>query len=81
MLKIRFGFPGRFFFSVMIPLNLEHPNSFSPSASFFGVQHFEWMFCIGQIRFDFDGLGIDDFGRKLNTLPDLGHMEDIMDGH
>jgi hypothetical protein len=37
MLKIRFGFPGRFFFSVMVPLNLEHPNGFSSSAPFFGV--------------------------------------------
>jgi hypothetical protein len=38
------------------------------------------MFCIGQIRFDFDGLGIDDLGRNLNTLPKLGYMEDVMDG-
>jgi hypothetical protein len=38
------------------------------------------MFCIGQIRFDFDSLGIDEFGRKFNTLSELGHMKDIMDG-
>jgi hypothetical protein len=38
------------------------------------------MFRIGQIRFDFDGLGIDDLGRNLNTLPKLGYMEDVMDG-
>jgi hypothetical protein len=56
---------------VMIPLNFEHPNGFSSSASFFGVSHFEWMFCIGQIRFDFDGLGINDLDRNLNTLPKL----------
>jgi hypothetical protein len=37
MLKISFGLPGRFFFSVMIPLNLEHPNGFPSGASFFGV--------------------------------------------
>jgi hypothetical protein len=38
------------------------------------------MFCIGQIRFDFDGLGIDDLGRNFNKLPKLGYMEDVMDG-
>jgi hypothetical protein len=38
------------------------------------------MFCIGQVWFDFDDLGIDDLGRNLNTLPELGYMEDIMDG-
>jgi hypothetical protein len=36
------------------------------------------MFCISQIRFDFDGLGIDDLGRNFNTLPKLGYMEDVM---
>jgi hypothetical protein len=38
------------------------------------------MLYIGQIRFDFDNLGIDDFSRNLNTLPELGYMEDVMDG-
>jgi hypothetical protein len=38
------------------------------------------MLCIGQVWFDFDDLGIDDLGRNLNTLPELGYMEDIMDG-
>jgi hypothetical protein len=38
------------------------------------------MLDIGQIWFDFDGLGFDDFGRDLNTLPELGYMEDVMDG-
>jgi hypothetical protein len=38
------------------------------------------MFCIVQIRFDFNSLGIDDFGMNLNTLPELGYMEDVMDG-
>jgi hypothetical protein len=38
------------------------------------------MFCIGQIRFDFDGLGIDDLGRKFDAFPKLRHMEDVMDG-
>jgi hypothetical protein len=38
------------------------------------------MFCIGQIGLDFDNLGIDDFGRNLNTFPELGYMEDIMNG-
>jgi hypothetical protein len=38
------------------------------------------MFCIGQIRFDFDDLGIDDLGRNLETFSKLRHMEDVMDG-
>jgi hypothetical protein len=38
------------------------------------------MLCIGQIWFDFDSLGIDDFGGDLNTLPELGYMKDVMDG-
>jgi hypothetical protein len=38
------------------------------------------MFCIGQIRFDFDGLGIDDLGRNLEAFPKLRHMEDVLDG-
>jgi hypothetical protein len=38
------------------------------------------MFRIGQIRFDFDGLGINDLGRNINTLSKLGYMEDVMDG-
>jgi hypothetical protein len=38
------------------------------------------MFRIGQIRFDFDGLGINDVSRNLNKLPKLGYMEDVMDG-
>jgi hypothetical protein len=65
---------------MMVPLNLEHPNGFSSSASLFGVSHSKWIFCIGQIRLDFDGLGIDDFSRNFNTLFELGYMEDIMDG-
>jgi hypothetical protein len=80
MLKIRFGLPDRFFFSVMIPLNLVHSDGFSSSASFFSVYHFKGMFCIGQVWVDFDDLGIDDLGRNLNTLPELEYMEDIMDG-
>jgi hypothetical protein len=38
------------------------------------------MFCIGQIRLDFDGLGIDDLSRNLEAFPKLRHMEDVMDG-
>jgi hypothetical protein len=64
----------------MVPLNLVHSDGFSPSASFFSVQHSKRILCISHIRFDFDGLGINDFGRKLNTLPKLGDMEDVMDG-
>jgi hypothetical protein len=37
LLQIGFGFPSRFFFSVMVPLNFEHPDGFSSSASLFGV--------------------------------------------
>jgi hypothetical protein len=36
-LKIGFGFPSRFFFSMMIPLNFEHLDGFSSSASLFSV--------------------------------------------
>jgi hypothetical protein len=80
MLKIGFGFPCCFFFCVMVRLNLVYSDGFSSSASFFSVQHSKRMLCIGQIRLDFDGLGIDDFVRNLNTLPKLGYMEDVMDG-
>jgi hypothetical protein len=81
MLKLRFGFPCCFFFRMMVPLNLVHSDGFSTSASFFSVQHSKWMFCIGQFRFNFDGLGINDLGRNLEAFPKLGHMKDIMDGH
>jgi hypothetical protein len=37
LLKIGFGFPSRFFFSMMFPLNFEHPDGFSSSAFFFSV--------------------------------------------
>jgi hypothetical protein len=37
------------------------------------------MLCIGQIWFDFDSLGIDDFGGDLNTLSELGYMKDVKD--
>jgi hypothetical protein len=63
----------------MVPLNLVHSDGFSSSAPFFSVKHFKGVFCIGQIRFDFDGLEIEGFSRNLNTLPELGYMEDIMD--
>jgi hypothetical protein len=79
-LKIRFGFPYCFFFRMMVPLNLVHFDNFSSGASLFSVKYPDWMFCIGQIWFDFDSLGFDDFGRDLNTLLELGYMEDIMDG-
>jgi hypothetical protein len=80
MLKIRFSFPCCFFFRMMIPLNLVHSDGFSSGASLFSVEYSDWMLCIGQIRFNFDSLGIDDFGRNLNTLSELGYMEDVMDG-
>jgi glutaredoxin-related protein len=38
------------------------------------------MFYIGQVRFDFDGLGIDDFGRNFDAFLKLRHMEDVMNG-
>jgi hypothetical protein len=37
------------------------------------------MLGIGQIWFDFNSLRFDDFGRNLNTLLELGYMEDVMD--
>jgi hypothetical protein len=37
MPKIRFGFPCRFFFRVMVPLNLVHSGGFSFGASLFSV--------------------------------------------
>jgi hypothetical protein len=33
-----------------------------------------------KIRFDFDGLVIDDFSRNFDTLPKFRYMEDVMDG-
>jgi hypothetical protein len=65
---------------MMVPLNLVHSDGFSSGASLFSVEYSDWMLCIGQIWFDFDSLGFDDFSRDLNTLLKLGHMEDIMDG-
>jgi hypothetical protein len=47
MLKIEFGFPCCFFFRVMVPLNFVHFDGFPPSASFFDVQDFDWMFDVG----------------------------------
>jgi hypothetical protein len=38
------------------------------------------MFYIGQIRFNFDGLGIDGLGRNLDAFPKLRHMKDVMNG-
>jgi hypothetical protein len=35
------------------------------------------MFCIGQIRFDFDGLRIHDLDRNFDAFPKLRHMEDV----
>jgi hypothetical protein len=80
MLEIRFSFPYCFFFRVMVPLNLVHSSGFSSGTSFFSVENFDWMLCIGQIWFDFDSLGVDDFGGDLNTSSELGYMEDVMDG-
>jgi hypothetical protein len=80
MLKIGFGFQCCFFFCMMVPLNLIHSDAFSSSASFFSVEYSDWMLCIGQIRFDFDSLRIDDFDRNFDTLLELGYMEDVMDG-
>jgi hypothetical protein len=37
LLKVGFGFPSCFFFCVMVPLNFEHLDSFSSSASLFSV--------------------------------------------
>jgi hypothetical protein len=38
------------------------------------------MLGIGQIWFDFDSLRFDDFSRDLDTLLELGYMEDVMNG-
>jgi hypothetical protein len=80
VLKIRFGFPCCLFFRMMVPLNLVHSGGFSSGASLFSVDDSDGMFCIGQIWFDFDSLGIDDLGGDLNTLSELGYMKDVMDG-
>jgi hypothetical protein len=66
---------------MMVPLNFVHSDGFSSGASFFSVEDSDWMLSIGQIWFDFDSLGIDDFGGDLNTLYELGYMKDVMDGH
>jgi hypothetical protein len=65
---------------MMVPLNFVHFGGFSSGASLFSVEDSDWMLCIGQIWFDFDSLGIDDFGGDLNTLSELGYMKDVMDG-
>jgi hypothetical protein len=64
----------------MVPLNLIHFGGLSSSTSLFSVKDFDGIFRIGQIWFDFDSLGIDDFGGDLNTLSKLGYMKDVMDG-
>jgi hypothetical protein len=64
----------------MVPLNLVHFGGLSSCTSFFRVEDSDRTFCIGQIRFDFDSLGIDDRSGDLNTPSELGYMEDIMDG-
>jgi hypothetical protein len=46
LLKIVFGFPGSFFFSMMIPLDLEHPDCCSSGTSFLGIYDFDWMLVI-----------------------------------
>jgi hypothetical protein len=46
VLKIRFSFPSYFFFSVMVPLDLKHPDCFSSCASLFGIQYSDRMFGI-----------------------------------
>jgi hypothetical protein len=38
------------------------------------------MLDVGQIWFDFDSLGFDDFGRDFDTLLELGYMEEVMNG-
>jgi hypothetical protein len=38
------------------------------------------MFCIGQIRFDFDGLGIEDVSRNFDAFLKLRPVEDVMNG-
>jgi hypothetical protein len=78
MLKIGFGFPCCFFFCMMAPLNLVHSDGFSSGAPFFRVEYSDWMFCISQIWFDFDSLRFDDCGRDLDTLLELGYMENVM---
>jgi hypothetical protein len=37
LLKIVFGFPSSFFFSMMIPLDLKHSNLYSSGTSFLGI--------------------------------------------
>jgi hypothetical protein len=65
----------------MVPLNLVHFGGLSSGTSLFSVKDSDGMFCIGQIWFDFDSLGIDDLGGDFNTLSELGYMKDVMDGH
>jgi hypothetical protein len=65
---------------MMVPLNLVHFGGLSSGTSFFRVENSDGLFCIGQIWFDFDNLGIDDLGGDLNTLSELGYMKDVMDG-
>jgi hypothetical protein len=64
----------------MVPLNLVHFGGLSSGTSLFSVKDSDGMFCIGQIWFDFDSLGIDDLGGDFNTLSELGYMKDVMDG-
>jgi hypothetical protein len=62
---------------MMVPLNFVHSGGFSSGTSLFSVENSDWMLCIGQIWFDFDSLGIDDFGGNLNTLSELGYMKNL----
>jgi hypothetical protein len=64
----------------MVPLNLVHFGGLSSGTSFFRVKDSDGMFCIGQIWFDFDSLGIDNLGGDFSTLSELGYMKDVMDG-
>jgi hypothetical protein len=64
----------------MVPLNLVHFGGLSSGTSLFSVKDSKGIFRIGQIGFDFDSLGIDDFGGDLDTLSELGYMKDVMDG-
>jgi hypothetical protein len=80
VLKIRLSFLSRFLFSVMVPLNLKHPDCFSSCASHFSIQYFDRMFNIRYVWLDFDGLEIDDLGRDFDSFLKLRYMEDIMNG-
>jgi hypothetical protein len=67
-----------FFFRVIAPLYLEEPDCFMPHDTILLIQDLDWMFRVRQVSLERCHFRQHDVHWCLQTLLQLGHVEDVV---